>query len=128
MVQIGEIEHQFGNACRFAIPTQGFLQAVGLGWNVVDADDRGGLFVLGRGPAAILLVDPAFVYGRLDGAARPRQRLKFRVDADTVIERVAIAASQQRFEIDRATHGTTFRRVISLVPAKYNGLILQYID
>ena len=35
MVQIGEIEHQFGNACRFAIPTQGFLQAVGLGWNVV---------------------------------------------------------------------------------------------
>ncbi len=104
MRQSRQVQHELGYRCRFAMPAQRVFQAVGLRGDVVDHEDRCGLGVVGRRPAAILLVGPALVDRRLDRAAGARQRHELRVDPDTVVERVVGTALQQRVESNRAVH------------------------
>ena len=79
---------------------QRILETIRLGCNVVDYDDRGRRGIAGRGPPAILLVDPSLVDRRLDRAARTRQGYELGFDPDTVVERVVGAAREQRLEIE----------------------------
>ncbi len=83
MRQCRQVQDEFGYRYRFAMPAQGVFQAVGLRGDVVDHEDRCGLGVVGRRPAAILLVGPALVDRRLDRAAGTSQRRGLRVDPDT---------------------------------------------
>ena len=69
VAQFRQVEDELRYRTRLAVSPKGLLQAVGLGGNVVDHDDRRGLRIAGRGPTTVQLVFPAFVHRRLDRTA-----------------------------------------------------------